>query len=106
MGVCEKLPKTSEALHIAQQLVRAATSAAANYSEARGAESNRDFVHKPGITSKELNEAETWLDIILRKEMVARSIALPVRDECSSLCRIILASIRTAAGKMSRLNKA
>ncbi len=106
MRLCEELPKTPEASHIAQQLIRASTAAAANYSEARGAESPRDFVHKLGITLKELNEAETWLEIILRKEMVSTSITQPVKEECSSLCRIIAASIRTAGKKLSRRNRA
>jgi four helix bundle protein len=37
------------------------TAAAANYAEARGAESRSDFIHKLRIVLKELNETSVWL---------------------------------------------
>ena len=106
IDLCEQLPKTQAASHISLQLFRAATAAAPNYAEARGAESARDFVHKLGIALKEMNEAEVWIDIILRKEMGDREIALRVREDCGALCRILAASVRTAGAKLSRLNSA
>jgi four helix bundle protein len=39
-----KLPKTMQAKHIAKQILRPGTAAAANYGEARGAESRSDFM--------------------------------------------------------------
>jgi len=59
MEVCEALPKTPVGVHISLQLLRCATSAAPNYSEARGAESGRDFLHKLRIVLKELNDRES-----------------------------------------------
>ncbi len=106
IDLCEQLPKTQAAAHISLQLLRSATAAAPNYAEARGAESARDFVHKLGITLKELNETEVWLDIVARKEMGDREMASRVREECSALCRILAASVRTAGAKLSRLNNA
>ena len=55
--VSDALPKTPAGKHIAGQLLRSGTSAAPNYAEARGAESNADFVHKLRIGLKELNES-------------------------------------------------
>jgi four helix bundle protein len=60
------LPKTSAGKHIANQILRSGTSPSPNYGEARGAESQADFVHKLGITLKELNETSIWLKIIER----------------------------------------
>jgi len=51
-----KLPKTMQGRHICGQILRSGTAAAANYGEARGAESRADFVHKLKIALKELNE--------------------------------------------------
>ncbi len=51
-----RLPKDYVGTHLNRQLVRSATSPAANYAEARGAESTRDFVHKMQICLKELRE--------------------------------------------------
>jgi four helix bundle protein len=43
---CRDLPKVPAGSHLANQLLRSGTSPAPNYAEARGAESDRDFVHK------------------------------------------------------------
>lgn len=57
------------------QLIRAATSIGANYMEADGAESKKDFRHKIGICNKEAKETMHWLHMI--------SVANPTRrNEC------------------------
>ena len=43
MGVVEALPNTRTGNHVAGQLIRCGTSPAANYSEARAAESRSDL---------------------------------------------------------------
>ena len=40
------LPRTAAGKHVAGQIMRSGTSPAPNYGEARGAESQADFVHK------------------------------------------------------------
>lgn len=55
----DALPDTPAARHVAGQLLRSATSPGANYEEARGAESRRDFLHKLGIALKEIQEPAT-----------------------------------------------
>ena len=60
------------------QTVRAATSVGANYMEADGAESKKDFRHKISICKKEAKETKHWLRMIAK--------ANPgVRDECQQL---------------------
>lgn len=54
--LCDSLPQTRAGSHIAGQLLRSGTSPAANYAEARNAESVNDFIHKLKICLKELNE--------------------------------------------------
>lgn len=62
------------------QLVRSATSIGANYLEADGAESKKDFRHKIAICRKEAKETKHWL-----KMMVT---ANPDRQcECEKLAR-------------------
>jgi len=65
-----KLPKSSARKHISGQILRSGTSLAANYAEARSAESSKDFIHKLKISLKELNETAVWLQIIMRSKMV------------------------------------
>ena len=60
------------------QIVRAGTSIGANYMEADGAESRKDFQHKISICKKEAKETKHWLRMIAK--------ANPSRqDECQKL---------------------
>ncbi len=96
---CSVFPKGQAAKHISGQLLRCGTAPAANYGEARGAESINDFIHKLGITLKELNESGIWLKIIGRSEMMPLSKVDPLAKECAELSKIISASIRTCSKK-------
>lgn len=48
------------------QLIRSASSVGANYMEANNAESRKDFIHKIGISKKEVTETKHWLRMINR----------------------------------------
>jgi four helix bundle protein len=97
--LCDELPKSRASNHLAGQLLRSGTAPAAHYAEARGAESNRDFIHKLGLCLKELNESRVWLRIITRSGILPVDSLGPIGQECSELCRILNASIRTAKKK-------
>lgn len=90
VNLSDSLPNTRAGKHIAGQILRSATSPAPNYAEARGAESNADFVHK------ELNETEVWLQIIIESNLLRRELLEPLQNECNQLARILSASIKTA----------
>lgn len=94
--LCDSLPKTRAGNHIAGQLLRSGTSPAANYAEARSAESTNDFVHKLKICLKELNESRIWLQIIIQSQMLSEPQLHDLSQECDELCKIISASIKTA----------
>jgi four helix bundle protein len=96
MHLCDELPKSATTSPIAGQLARSAAGASANYAEARGAESRSDFIHKLGITYKELNESENWLRLLLEGKVLPEQRIRSVYEDCSILCRIIAASRRTA----------
>lgn len=51
---------------IINQLIRSATSIGANYMEADGAESTKDFIHKMSISKKEAKESKHWLRMLSR----------------------------------------
>lgn len=50
--------------NILSQLLKSGTSVGANYQEANGAESKKDFIHKIAICKKELKETEYWLKML------------------------------------------
>jgi len=91
-----KLPRTPQGRHICDQILRSGTAAAANYGEARAAESRADFIHKLKVVSKELNETAIWLDIIVKSSVISPENVVAIVAENRELCRIISASVRTA----------
>ena len=90
------LPRSVVGRHLADQLLRSATSPAPNYAEARGSESRADFTHKLKVAVKELNEARVWLRMIRRTELLKPRLLEPLMDETDQLCRILNASVTTA----------
>ncbi len=93
--LCDKLPRTRAGNHVAGQLLRCGTSPAANYAEARGAESGDDFVHKLKLALKELNESRAWLKIITQSSMLPSDKMEAINQEADELCRIVNASVKT-----------
>jgi len=94
IGYCEGLPRNFSGRHISDQLLRSATSVAANYAEASEAESPADFVHKLKLALKELKESRVWLLFASRIDP-GRDIG-PLRQEAHELIRMISSSIATA----------
>ncbi len=95
INLSANLPHTQAGKHIGGQLLRSGTSPAANYAEARGAESPKDFVHKLKITLKELNETQVWLKIITQSHLLPETRLAEITTECQELSRIVNASIKT-----------
>ena len=97
IGLTRELPRTPAGRHIAMQILRSGTAPAANYAEARGAESRADFIHKLWIVHKELNETSfVWLRILLRIVAEKKETIVAILEENHELARIIGASVRTA----------
>lgn len=64
VGFCRKIPLDPIVKPIVVQLVRSSTSIGANYREANGADSKKDFSSKIGICKKEAKETMYWLEIL------------------------------------------
>jgi four helix bundle protein len=95
----EALPATKVGGHVGHQLFRAATSAGANYEEARGAESRADFVRKVGVAWKEARESAYWLKLVHRAELVKPALLEGLLREAGELSAILGQSKITASGQ-------
>ena len=95
--IVDALPDTLAGRHVAGQLLRSGTSPGANYEEARGAESRRDFLHKLGIALKELQETRYWLRVVAGARLTPIHALQEVLNEVEALCRILGTSKRTAS---------
>jgi four helix bundle protein len=80
-------------------MIRAGTSAGANFQEARGAESRADFVHKMQVVLKELRETEYWLRLLQETKLVPSSLLAAPLAEVDELIRIVVKSVITAKAK-------
>jgi len=74
------LPKDPINSQLISQIIRSGTSIGANYMQADGAESKKDFQHKISICKKESKETKHWLRMIVKANPNRR-------DECQKLSR-------------------
>jgi four helix bundle protein len=98
----DRLARTPSARHIGGQVMRSATSAGANYQEARGAESRADFVHKLQVVLKELRETQYWLMLVQCAGLAPSSTLKPMLAEVDELIRMVVKSILTAKSNTKR----
>jgi four helix bundle protein len=92
---CRKLSSEPGVVRqIAWQLADAGTSIAANYEEAKGSYSRREFAAKNAIVLKEAREARLWLRVILACGLGAEADTRPLYDEANELVGIFTSSVR------------
>jgi four helix bundle protein len=87
----KKIPKNTVTIPIIKQLVRSGTSIGANYCEADGAESKKDFRHKIGICKKEAKETKYWLRMVKTVTPEFKDGALDLWREAQELTLIFSA---------------
>ncbi len=66
LDLCKKLSQNAITKPIISQLVRSSTSIGANYMEANGASSKKDFRNKIHTCKKESQETKYWLKMLLK----------------------------------------
>lgn len=66
--LCKKTSKNVVTNPVVSQLVRAGTSIGANYAEATGASSRKDFKNKIFICKKEAIETKYWLQMLIKAD--------------------------------------
>ena len=85
---CKSLKKDIVAQPLIVQLVRSGTSIGANYTEANGASSKKDFRNKIFICKKEAHETRYWLKMILNYLDKEDALASKLQKECQELILI------------------
>jgi len=95
--------RESDTRHVAYQLLKAATSVAANYRAACLARSPAEWLAKLGIVREESDEAQFWLTFIQEAEIApGRTAELrPLVQEAGELIRIFAAAYRTSEDNQS-----
>jgi len=99
------LPTTVLGSHIKKQLIRCATSVAANYRSALLAQTKAAFISKTSIVIEEADESEFWLEFIMDEKLIERKRVLPLFKEAHELSSIFITTRKTAQRKKSINNQ-
>ncbi len=75
------LPKSGEAQIVGKQLLRSATSVAANYRAACRARSGKEFYSKLSIVVEEADETLFWLELLTEAEFFLQEKLIPITAE-------------------------
>ncbi len=78
--------------HVKGQLIRCATSVAANYRAVCIAQSKASFVSKISIVIEETDESAFWLELITGEKLLKANLVEPLLKEASELTSIFISS--------------
>jgi four helix bundle protein len=90
------LPRTDLGSHIKKQLIRCATSVAANYRATILAQTKAAFISKISIVVEESDESEFWLEFIIDEKLMQKKRVLPLFNEAHELTSIFISTRKTA----------
>ena len=93
-----ELPVTLDGRTTGGQLLRAATSVAANYRSACRGRSRAEFIAKLGIVLEEADESLLWLELINEAGVASGPKVERLLKEADELTAIFTSSVKTAKG--------
>ena len=121
--LAKQLPNNRVGWTFSDQIIRSATSVAANYRAVCRARSDKEFIAKMGIVIEEADETLFWLEMIdesgimiddlknddlrFRNEKVqnSKSKINNLKDEANQLVSIFVASAKTAKSRLNQQSK-
>lgn len=89
--MCIKYKKDIVTTPLISQLVRSGTSIGANYCEANGASSKKDFANKIFICKKECKETQYWLNLLIKTSPNTNDECCKLKQEAKELTLIFSA---------------
>jgi len=95
VAYARRVPLTPVTRALISQVVRAGTSVGANYCEADGAESRKDFRHRIAICRREARETCYWLEMLATALPGGQRGSTELLQEAKELNLIFSASMRT-----------
>lgn len=98
----DSLPKKRSADVLGGQLLRAATSVAANYRAACRGRSPAEFIAKLGIVEEESDESTFWIEMIGDSGLMQTARLAALHRESCEITAITVASIKTARTRVKQ----
>jgi four helix bundle protein len=99
IDLVKKIKITPVNKRIIEQLVGSGGSIGANYCEATEAESKQDFIHKIGISKKEIKETKHWLRLLARSDSEFKDEIVRLWREAQELLLIFSKIIKSSKNK-------
>ena len=96
LRMAEAMPSSRGAENAAKQVIRSASSVAANYRAAQRGRSKKDFSNKIGVVLEEADECGFWLEYIERAGWIEAELLKNRRAEAHELT-CIFATIRKSS---------
>jgi four helix bundle protein len=90
--------------NMSDQILRSGTSIGANISEAGFSNSDKDFLSKLVIASKERSETSYWLKRLKAGGYITEKQYESMYNDCSEIGKMLTASIRTKKQKLGNTN--
>jgi len=97
----DALPKSAAGRTFGNQLIRSASSVAANYRAVRRGRSGKEFLAKLSIVVEEADESAFWLEMIIQTDLLPEAKVTALLQGANELTKIFAASRKTAASKKS-----
>ncbi|MFA4844056.1 MAG: four helix bundle protein [Candidatus Margulisiibacteriota bacterium] len=99
--ITRSLPRTIDGEVIIRQLAKSGTSVGANFEEADGALTKKDFINKVAIARKEAKETKYWLKLLCGNYLPEEVIRMDIQEAEEIIC--ILSAILKKLGYQFRL---
>lgn len=103
VALVDDLPRARSTDVLTGQLLRSATSVAANYRAACRARSAADMLSKLGIVEEEADETIFWLNMLVDARKAEQKRCAPLVNEANEILAMTVASIKTLRSR-SRFN--
>ena len=99
INLANSLPNTVAAQVIGRQIIRSATSSAANYRAACRGKSPADMLHKLTIVEEEADETMYWLELLADSGMIPRNRLDALLNDFNEVVSMTVVSIKTLKSK-------
>ncbi len=96
------LSKDKKEFVISKQILRCGTSIGANINEAQSAETKPDFIHKMGISLKEIRETIYWLNLLKDSGYIDTKSFTSIEKDCLDLLKLCSKIILTSKDNLSK----
>ena len=97
--LCRDMKTNHKESVLINQLLRSSTSIGANLHEAQYAQGTKDFISKLEIAQKECYETEYWLELLMETGLIGEDRFKKLRNECGSIRRMLIASLKTVKNR-------